>query len=51
MPSGLARNGVPTGVQIAGRSYDDETVFRVGAAIEAARPWGFAVNLPAPGRP
>jgi amidase len=42
VPSGLADNGVPTGVQIAGRSYDDETVFRVGAALEHARPWDFA---------
>jgi amidase len=42
VPSGRAANGVPTGVQIAGRSYDDETVFRVGAAVERARPWGFA---------
>jgi Asp-tRNA(Asn)/Glu-tRNA(Gln) amidotransferase A subunit family amidase len=42
VPSGLADNGVPTGVQIAGRSYDDETVFRVGAALERARPWDFA---------
>jgi aspartyl-tRNA(Asn)/glutamyl-tRNA(Gln) amidotransferase subunit A len=39
VPSGFAANGVPTGVQIAGRSYDDVTVFRVGAALEAARPW------------
>jgi amidase len=39
VPSGFADNGVPTGVQIAGRSYDDETVFRIGAALEAARPW------------
>jgi Asp-tRNA(Asn)/Glu-tRNA(Gln) amidotransferase A subunit family amidase len=39
VPSGFADNGVPTGVQIAGRSYDDVTVFRVGAALEAVRPW------------
>lgn len=34
VPSGIAPNGVPTGVQIVGRSYDDTTVFRVGAALE-----------------
>lgn len=34
VPSGVAPNGVPTGVQIVGRSYDDTTVFRVGAALE-----------------
>ena len=39
VPSGLADNGVPTGVQIAARSYDDVTAFRVGAAVEQARPW------------
>ena len=39
VPSGFADNGVPTGVQIAGRTYDDETVFRLGAALESERPW------------
>ncbi|MGW9629678.1 amidase [Agromyces sp. NPDC055520] len=34
VPSGIAPNGVPTGVQIVGRTYDDATVFRVGAALE-----------------
>lgn len=35
VPSGRAANGVPTGVQIVGRTYDDQTVFRIGAAVEA----------------
>jgi Asp-tRNA(Asn)/Glu-tRNA(Gln) amidotransferase A subunit family amidase len=39
VPSGLGDNGVPTGVSIAARSYDDVTAFRVGAAVEQARPW------------
>ncbi|GAA3141727.1 amidase [Nonomuraea roseoviolacea] len=39
VPSGRASNGVPTGVQIVGRTYDDATVFHVGAAVERARPW------------
>jgi aspartyl-tRNA(Asn)/glutamyl-tRNA(Gln) amidotransferase subunit A len=39
VPSGFARNGVPTGLQIAGRTYDDVTVFRAGAAYERLRPW------------
>ncbi|MCE4026852.1 amidase [Microbacterium sp. Au-Mic1] len=34
VPSGIAPNGVPTGVQIVGRTFDDATVFRVGAALE-----------------
>ena len=39
VPSGLADNGVPTGVQIVGRPYDDLTVFEIGAALEADGPW------------
>ena len=39
VPSGHADNGVPTGIQIVGRTYDDETVFRVGAALEKVQPW------------
>ena len=39
VPSGFARNGVPTGLQIVGRTYDDVSVFRAAAAFEAARPW------------
>ena len=39
VPSGRASNGVPTGIQVVGRTYDDPTVFRVGHAIEAADPW------------
>lgn len=34
LPSGTAANGIPTGVQIVGRTYDDATVFRLGAALE-----------------
>ncbi len=34
VPSGIAPNGVPTGVQIVGRTFDDATVFRIGAAVE-----------------
>jgi len=36
VPSGIAPNGVPTGVQIVGRTYDDATVFTLGAALEEA---------------
>ncbi|GAA1884547.1 amidase [Paeniglutamicibacter psychrophenolicus] len=34
VPSGIAPNGVPTGVQIVGRTYDDATVFTLGQALE-----------------
>lgn len=39
VPSGFADNGVPTGVQLVGRPYDDLTPFRAGAALEQVRPW------------
>jgi aspartyl-tRNA(Asn)/glutamyl-tRNA(Gln) amidotransferase subunit A len=39
VPSGMADCGIPTGVQIVGHPYDDATVFKVGAAVEAVRPW------------
>jgi aspartyl-tRNA(Asn)/glutamyl-tRNA(Gln) amidotransferase subunit A len=38
VPSGVAGNGVPTGVQIVGHPYDEATVFRVGAAVESLHP-------------
>lgn len=39
VPSGRSANGVPTGLQIAGRPFDDETVFRIAAALEKEAPW------------
>jgi Asp-tRNA(Asn)/Glu-tRNA(Gln) amidotransferase A subunit family amidase len=40
LPSGRARNGVPTGIQIVGRTYRDADVFGAAAAYEiAAGPW------------
>jgi aspartyl-tRNA(Asn)/glutamyl-tRNA(Gln) amidotransferase subunit A len=34
VPSGLGPNGVPTGVQVVARPYDDVTAFHAGAAAE-----------------
>jgi Asp-tRNA(Asn)/Glu-tRNA(Gln) amidotransferase A subunit family amidase len=39
VPSGFAANGVPTGLSIVGRTFDDVSVFRAAAAFERARPW------------
>lgn len=39
VPSGFASNGVPTGMQIVARTYDDERAFRVAAALERVRTW------------
>jgi amidase len=36
VPSGRASNGVPTGIQIVGRTYCDADVFRAGLAFETA---------------
>jgi len=34
VPSGHATNGIPMGVQIVGRPYQDFSVFQVGKALE-----------------
>ena len=39
VPCGRSRAGVPLGIQIVGRTYDDVSVFRAAAAFAAARPW------------
>jgi amidase/aspartyl-tRNA(Asn)/glutamyl-tRNA(Gln) amidotransferase subunit A len=39
VPAGLADNGLPVGLQIVGRRYDDAGVFTASAAFERARPW------------
>ncbi|MCU1361833.1 MAG: amidase [Ilumatobacteraceae bacterium] len=36
VPTGVADNGVPTGAQIVGRTYEDATPFRIGLAYEHA---------------
>lgn len=46
VPVGLSTNGLPLGLQILGKPFDEQTVFDVGAAIEnaanfTARPEGF----------
>jgi len=35
VPSGFAEANFPTGAQMVGRSFDDITQFRAGAALEA----------------
>jgi Asp-tRNA(Asn)/Glu-tRNA(Gln) amidotransferase A subunit family amidase len=39
VPSGYTKAGLPTGMQIVGRRYDDVGVLRIGAALEEARHW------------
>ncbi len=39
VPCGFTKDGLPIGLQIVGRRYDDVTVLRASAAFERARPW------------
>jgi aspartyl-tRNA(Asn)/glutamyl-tRNA(Gln) amidotransferase subunit A len=39
IPSGRSRDGVPTGLSVVGKTYDDITVFRIAAAHEERFPW------------
>jgi aspartyl-tRNA(Asn)/glutamyl-tRNA(Gln) amidotransferase subunit A len=39
VPCGFAANGLPMGLQIAGRAWDEATILRIAAAYEAATPW------------
>jgi aspartyl-tRNA(Asn)/glutamyl-tRNA(Gln) amidotransferase subunit A len=36
VPAGVDANGLPLGLQVLGRAWDEETVFRVGGVLEAA---------------
>ncbi len=38
-PAGFTRSGLPVGLQIVGRRFDDVTVLRAAAAFERVRPW------------
>jgi Asp-tRNA(Asn)/Glu-tRNA(Gln) amidotransferase A subunit family amidase len=39
LPLGQSRGGLPVAVQFVGRYGDEATLFRLGAQLEAARPW------------
>lgn len=40
IPCGFTASGLPVGLQIVGRRFDEHTVFRASAAFEKIRPWG-----------
>jgi aspartyl-tRNA(Asn)/glutamyl-tRNA(Gln) amidotransferase subunit A len=42
VPAGFTRDGLPIGLQIVGRRFDDATVLRVAAGYERVRPWAEA---------
>ncbi len=39
LPAGFTSAGMPVGLQIVGRRFDDLTVLQASAAFETARPW------------
>ena len=42
VPCGFTRDGLPIGLQIVGRRFEDATVLRAAAAFEAQHPWAGA---------
>lgn len=46
VPCGFTPEGLPVGLQIVGRRFDDAGVLRVASVLEAARPW--AQRWPSP---
>jgi Asp-tRNA(Asn)/Glu-tRNA(Gln) amidotransferase A subunit family amidase len=39
VPSGWSPEGLPIGLQVVARRYQDDLALRIGAVLEAARPW------------
>ena len=50
VPAARAANGVPIGLQIVGRTFDDVSVFAAATAFEDAHPW-YATSADRPDRP
>src|SRR4030095_2231581 len=38
LPCGFSSDGLPLGLQIVGRPFDEATIFRLGSAVEQALP-------------
>jgi len=39
LPAGLDEDGLPVGMQLVGRRFEDDTVLAASAAVERERPW------------
>ena len=39
LPAGFSKAGLPVGLQIVGRPYDEATLFKLASSYEAAHPW------------
>ncbi len=50
VPAGFTSAGLPVGLQIVGRRFEDADVLSIGATLEAVRPWA-AQRPPVQGRP
>jgi aspartyl-tRNA(Asn)/glutamyl-tRNA(Gln) amidotransferase subunit A len=50
VPAARAASGVPIGLQIVGRTFDDVSVFAAATALERAHPW-YATSAERPDRP
>ena len=51
VPAGLSVEGLPLGLQITGRAFDEETVLRVAGVLESAAQFRHLPSLVAGGRP
>ncbi len=47
MPCGFTSNGLPIGLQLLGKPFDEETVFAAASAYEKATPWNRIPSQPA----
>lgn len=48
VPAGPGEKGLPVGLQVIGRHFDESTLYRTGAVIEAAGLWKLAAEPSAP---
>ena len=39
VPSGFTMDGLPTGLQMVGRRYDESTLMKIAATLESINPW------------
>jgi aspartyl-tRNA(Asn)/glutamyl-tRNA(Gln) amidotransferase subunit A len=51
VPAGLSSDGLPLGLQITGRAFDEETVLRVAGVLESAAQFRHLPSFVAGGRP
>jgi aspartyl-tRNA(Asn)/glutamyl-tRNA(Gln) amidotransferase subunit A len=50
VPAGLSEEGLPLGLQVIGRAFDEETVLRVGGVLESAAQFTYRPQFLAGGR-